>query len=209
MNVVLYGATGRAGSRIMTELLSRKHQVVAVARDSEKLQSVPGVLAKSDDLSDVSKTVGVVKGADVVISAYAPPADDTDQLVNVTKLLVAAVQQGNVPRFLMVGGAGGLEVAPGVSLLDSGYLPAEWQAIARSHIKALDVLRSSDMDWTYVAPSAYFDPGERTGKFRINTDHLISDPKGESRISMEDYAIAMVDEVERPQHKKQRFTVGY
>jgi putative NADH-flavin reductase len=209
MKVVLLGATGRTGSRIRRELLSRSHQVVAVVRDPGTLQPEPGVSIAVDDLTDVSKTAAVMKGADAVISAYAPPQKDTDQLVAVTKLLVEAVKRSGVPRFLMVGGAGSLEVKPGVTLIDSGYLPSEWMGIAKSHEKALEVLRSSDIDWTYLAPAGFFEPGTRTGRFTLGTDNLITNDKGESRVSMEDYAIAMVDEIEKPQHHRQRFSVGY
>ncbi len=193
----------------MHELLLRGHQVLAIARDASKLEPAEGLVVGADDLSDAAKTAEVIKGADAVISAYAPPTNNTDELVRVTKLLVEAVEQSGVPRLLMVGGAGSLEVAPGVSLIASGHLPPEWLAIARSHSEALDVLRSSKIDWTNLCPAAYFDPGERTGKFRLGVDNLISDEKGESKISMEDYAIAMVDELDNPRHSKQRFSVGY
>lgn len=209
LRIVLYGATGRAGGRIAKELLSRGHQVTAVARDIGKLEPAPGLTWKQDDLSDVDKTASVIKGADALVSAYAPPHENTDELVEVTKREVAAVKKSGVPRFLMVGGSGGLAVAPGVTLINSGYLPADWLPIANSHLKTFRFLQTSDIDWTYMAPAAYFDPGERTGKFRLGTDDLISDEKGESRISMEDYAIALVDELEKPAHHKQRFTVGY
>jgi len=209
MKVVLYGASGRAGSRILHELLSRGHQVVAIARDASGAPAQPGVTSAIDDLTDVAHTAEVVQGADAVVSAYAPPQGDTDQLVGVTQRLVAAIAQSGVPRFVMIGGAGTLEVAPGVTLTDSGNLPPEWLPIAQSHGRAFEILRSSPIGWTYLCPAAYFDPGERTGKFRLGTDNLIVDAQGNSRISMEDYAIALVDELEHPQHIRQRFSVGY
>ncbi len=209
MKVVLFGATGKAGSRILQELLSRGHQVTAVVRDSSKLPPADGVSVKQDDLSSAEATAKVIQGADAVISAYAPPQTNTDELVGVTERQVEAVQKSGVPRLLVVGGAGGLEVAPGVSLIDSGHLPAEWMPIALSHAKAFKVLQGSDIDWTYVAPAAYFGPGERAGRYRTGTNQLISNDKGESRISMEDFAIAMVDELEKAAHRKQRFSVGY
>jgi putative NADH-flavin reductase len=209
MNVVLFGATGKSGSRILKELLARGHKVTAAVRDPSKLNAANGVSVKRDDLSDVNKTADVVKGADAVISAYAPPADKTDELIGVTERQVAAVKKAGVGRLLVVGGAGGLEIAPGVSLIDSGYLPAPYLPIATSHVRALDVLKKSDIDWTYFAPAGFFEPGERTGKFRLGTNELISNDKGESRISMEDYAIALVDELEKPEHRKQRFSIGY
>jgi putative NADH-flavin reductase len=109
----------------------------------------------------------------------------------------------------MVGGAGSLEVAPGVSLISSGHLPPEWLPIAVAHERALEVLRASTVDWTSLCPAAYFDPGQRTGRFRLGADNLIADEKGDSRISMEDYAIAMVDELENPSHRRRRFSAGY
>ena len=209
MRVTLFGASGRAGSRILRELVSRGHEVSAVVREAGSKQPEEGVATVVDDLSETKKTAAVMAGADAVISAYAPPQDDTDALVGVTRLLVDAVASSGVPRLLMVGGAGVLEVTPGVTLIDSGHLPAEWLPIAKSHAKALKVLEASTIDWTYLSPAAYFDPGERTGKFRLGTKNLIADASGQSRISMEDYAIAMVDELEGAQHRRQQFSVGY
>lgn len=209
MRVVLFGATGRAGSRILRELVSRGHQVTAVVREAGSPQTQAGVTSVVDDLSETAETATAMAGADAVISAYAPPQDDTDTLVAVTRLLVDAAAQSGAPRLLIVGGAGVLEVAPGITLIDSGHLPAEWLPIAKSHAKALKVLEASSIDWTYISPAAFFDPGERTGKFRLGTNNLIADADGQSRISMEDYAIAMVDELESAQHRRQRFSVGY
>jgi len=209
MKVVLFGATGKSGSRLLNELVSRGHQVTAVARDTSKLSATSAVKVRQDDLSDAKRTADVIRGADAVISAYAPPADNTDDLVGVTQRQVEAVRQAGVDRLLVVGGAGGLEVAPGVSLIASGHLPAPYLPIATSHVKALDVLRNSDVNWTYVAPAAYFEPGTRTGKFRLGTDELITGANGESRISMEDYAIAMVDELEKGSNRRKRVSVGY
>src|SRR5689334_844709 len=205
MKVVLFGATGKSGSRLLNELVSRGHQVTAVARDTSKLSATSAVKVKQDDLSDAKRTADVIRGADAVISAYAPPADNTDDLVGVTQRQVEAVRQAGVDRLLVVGGAGGLEVAPGVSLIASGHLPAPYLPIATSHVKALDVLRKSDVDWTYLAPAAYFEPGTRTGRFRLGANELVTAANGESRISMEDYAIALVDELERGAHRKARF----
>jgi uncharacterized protein len=209
MNVALYGSTGKAGSRILKELISRGHRVTAISRNPAKLQGITGISTKTDDLSDVSKTAEVIRGADAVISAYGPPQDNTEEIVEITQRLVDAVKRAGSPRLVVVGGAGGLNVAPGVTLIDSGYLPDAYKPIAKSHVRALNVLQSSDIDWTYLAPAAYFEPGERTGKFRLGKDELIANEKQESRISMEDYAIALVNELEKPDHRKQRFSVGY
>lgn len=209
MRVVLFGATGRTGSRILEELLRRGHQVVAVARDTSKLSPAENVSVAQDDLRDAGATAAVLRGADAAVSAYAPPPDNTDELLTVTKILIQAVKQAGTPRLLVVGGAASLYVAPGVTLLESGHLPEEWRAIALSHSKALELLRSSDIDWTYFSPAAFLEPGARSGKFRLGKDDLIADAQGQSRISMEDYAIALVDELERPAHRKARFTIGY
>ena len=207
MKVVLYGASGRSGSRILKELQSRGHDVTGVVRNPEKLPA--GTKSVRDDLSSVHRIVDTVQGADAVISAYMPPADDTDQLVDVTQRLVEALPKAGNPRLLVVGGAASLEVAPGVTLLASGHLPQEWVAIATSHAKALEILKTSDINWTYFSPAAFFEPGERTGKFRLGSNNLVVDGKGQSRISMEDYAIATVDELEKPAHQRARFTIGY
>ena len=210
MKVALYGATGKSGSRILKELVSRGHQVIAIVRNPAKLpQPAAGVVIKQDDLSDSKKIAAAVDGAEAVISAYAPPQDDIDALVGVTQRQVEALNHGSKVRLIVVGGAGGLNVAPGVTLIDSGYLPEPVLPIAKAHSKALNVLKASTIDWTYLAPAAYFEPGTRTGKFRLGTDELIANEQHESRISMEDYAIALVDELEKPQHRRQRFSIGY
>lgn len=209
MHVVVYGATGKSGSLIVKELLSRGHKVTAVARHTSKVEPAEGLSVQFDDLSDAYKTAEVIRGADAVVSAYAPPSENTDQLIGVTKLQIEAVKQAGNVRLLVVGGAGGLFVAPGVTLLDSGFLPEAYLPIAKSHVEAFQVLKSSDIDWTYFAPAGLFAPGERTGQFRLGKDDLIADEKQESRISMEDYAIALVDELERPAHRQARFTIGY
>ena len=130
-------------------------------------------------------------------------------LLGVTERQIEAVKKAGGPRLLVVGGAGLLEVAPGATLIKSGYLPAEYLPIATSHEKALAILRGSDINWTYLSPGAYFVPGERTGKFRLGTKELVSDAKGESKISFADYAIALVDEIKKPAHERASFSVGY
>ena len=209
MHITLYGATGRAGSRILTELLSRNHHVHAIVRDPARVPAQPNLTVTAGDLSSVESILPNLASTDAVVSAYAPPAEDKSQLLTVTRNLVAAIHQNHGPRLLVVGGAASLFLAPGLTLLDSGYLPAEWLDISRAHADLLQFLRSSDIDWTYFSPAAYFDPGTRTGKFRLGTDTLLSDENQQSRISMEDYAIALVDELESPRHIRARFTIGY
>src|ERR1700723_2417023 len=207
MKIVLYGATGNSGQRILEELTSRGHEVTAVARDTSKVPS--SVKAVKDDLSKVDVIASVIAGADVVVSAYAPPPDNTDALLGVTERQIAAVKKAGAPRLIVVGGAGLLEVAPGVTLIASGYLPAAYLPIAKAHEKAFNVLKASDINWTYFSPAAYFVPGERTGKFRLGTTNLIANDKGDSRISFEDYAVALVDEIETPAHERGQLSIGY
>jgi uncharacterized protein len=208
MKVAVIGATGKAGQRITAELLQRGHSVLAVVRTPEKVPTTKGIEVAKSDLSDVAQLVDVLNGADAVVSAYGPPADDTDQIIGTTKRIAEAVKR-NKQRLLVVGGAASLFVAPGVTVLASGYLPEPYVPIARSHEQVLKDLKASGADWTNFSPAGLFEPGERTGKFRLGKDDLIADAGGNSRISMEDYAIAAVDELERPQHRGERFTIGY
>ena len=209
MKVVLYGATGKAGSVILKELVDRGFTVVAAVRTPEKVQKLKNVTAVQDDLSNPEKTASIVKGADAVVSAYGPPPGDTGQIIGATDRLVKGIKQAGGPRLIVVGGAGSLFVAPGVTLRESGHLPEEWISIVDAHIEVLNNLKQSGIDWTYFSPAGFFEPGERTGKFRLGKDDLITDAQGNSRISFEDYAIALVDELENPQHHRERFTVGY
>ena len=207
MNVVLYGATGNSGSRILKELAARGHKVTVIVRDTAKVPAETP--SKQGDLSNVDAIAECIAGAEVVVSAYAPPPDNTDALVGVTERLVAAVKKVDKARLIVVGGAGLLEVASGVSLLSSGHLPAAWVPIATSHATAQKVLAASDINWTYFSPAAYFEPGERTGKFRLGKDHLLEDKEGQSAISREDFAVAILNEIEKPKHLRKRFTAAY
>jgi putative NADH-flavin reductase len=208
MKVAVIGATGNAGSRITAELLKRGHHVRAIVRSRNKIQPTDGLEVASSDLGDVARLVNALKGADAVVSAYRPPDDDTDQIIGTTKRITDAVKE-NKQRLLVVGGAGGLFVAPGVTVIASGHLPEPALPIAKSHEQVYKDLKVSGADWTYFAPAGLFEPGEKTGKFRLGKDDLIMDAGGNSRISMKDYAIAAVDELERPQRRGERFTIGY
>jgi len=216
MNVILYAATGRAGRCILDELMNRGHQVTAVARNPDKLPE--NVKRVRDDLSSADRIAEIISGSDAVVSAYGPPRDDarftsttdyTDQLVSVTERLIAAVRKASTPRLIVVGGAGSLEFSPGVTVLKSGHWPQPFVPIATSHMKAFAALRASDINWTYFSPPILIEPGVRTGKFRLGGDSLIRDEQGKSRISFEDYAVALVDELEKPAHERSRFTIGY
>jgi len=203
MKISIIGVTGRAGSRIAAEALRRGHQVTGIARHPEQAGALAGVSLIKADAAEPAQLAEVLRGHDAVISTAR------FQTVKATPLL-AALNAAGVPRLLVVGGAASLEVAPGAILLDSPSFPTEYRVEAEPGKQFLDDLRGeTGIDWTFLSPSALFAPGERTGQFRLGRDQLLSDAQGKSHISMEDYAIAMIDELEHPQHSRQRFTVGY
>ncbi|MBP2229025.1 putative NADH-flavin reductase [Azospirillum agricola] len=203
MNVVLLGATGNAGSRILAELLARGHRVTAIARNTASLAPRGGLTVKSGDVNDAAALAPLLAGHDAVISSTRFQSTDP-------QVLLDAIATAGVPRLLMVGGAGSLEVAPGVALIDTPEFPAAYKAEASAGRDALNALRGTEsLDWTFLSPSALFAPGERTGRFRLGTDQLLVDGAGNSHVSMEDYAIALVDELETARHSRRRFTVGY
>lgn len=211
MNVVLYGASGMIGSRILNELTQRGHTVTAVVRDPSRVKAGGSVTAVKGDLTDPADVAAKLEKADAVISSYSPGQGTEAALLPAVRSLIEGARKAQVKRVLVVGGAGSLFVAPGVTLTESGYLPPEYKAIAIAHEDALGILRNSasDLEWTNLSPAAFIQPGERTGTFRLGTDSLLTDAEGKSSISAEDYAIALVDELERPQHIRQRFTVAY
>lgn len=213
MNVALIGASGMIGSRVLQELIARGHTVTALVRDPSRVASAPRVTAMKTDVLNAADLAGKLKGADAVVSAYNPPPGNEKQIFDAVRSLIAAAKQAGVRRVLIVGGAASLLVAPGVTLLETGHLPEPWVPIATVHRDLLQLLRSMDLasnlDWTYFSPAAFIQPGERTGRFRVGKDDLIVDEQGQSRISAEDYAIALVDELEHPRHMRERFTAGY
>ena len=144
-------------------------------------------------------------------SAYGPGHDDVAKLVTVAHVLIAGVTAAGVARLIVVGGAGSLEVAPGLKLVDTPEFPAAWKGLALAAGEALDVFRAeaNALEWTYFSPAAFIQPGARTGTFRLGGDQLVTDANGESKISAEDYAIALIDELEQPAHIRQRFTAAY
>lgn len=202
MKIALIGATGHAGTRILNELTRRGHAVTAIVRNPEKVPVHPRVTAQKGDVYDQPGLAALLKGHDAVISSVHFTASDP-------KKLIEAVRASGVKRYLVVGGAGSLEVAPGKKLIDTPEFPAAYKAEAAAGGVFLDLLRlEKDLEWTFLSPSAMFVAGERTGKFRLGTDQLLTNDKSSS-ISFEDYAIAMADEIEKPQHVQRRFTVGY
>ncbi len=207
MKVVLYGASGMVGSRVLDELLRRGHQVTAVVRNPAKI-TAPGVRVLKGDVTETDSVAQTAVGADAAISAYAPPKGEEPTLSAVTYALLDGLTVAGVKRLILVGGAGSLKVG-GIPLLDAPGFPEAYRDIAEAHRDILPILAESDLDWSYLSPAAFIQPGERTGKFRLGGDSLVVDEKGESRISAEDYAIALVDELENPQHIRRQFTVAY
>lgn len=203
MKVALIGATGNAGSRLLAELARRGHAVTAIVRHPENMPARQGVTARRGDAWDQAGLAALLAGHDAAISAVRFVDSDP-------RILIDAVKAARVGRYLVVGGAGSLEVAPGVRLMDIPDFPPAYKAEAEAGGVFLDVLRRErDLDWTFLSPSALFVAGERTGRFRLGEDRLLTDSAGNSRISFEDFAVAMVDELERPAHVRRRFTVGY
>lgn len=201
--VALIGASGAAGSRILKELSDRGHTVTGIARSPEKITTLPGVTTARADVFDKTALAQALRGHDAVISSVHFTASDAQTLVD-------AVRISGVRRYLVVGGAGSLEIAPGKRLIDQPDFPQAYRAEAIKGAEFLDLLKKSvnDLDWTFISPSAMFIPGLRTGKFRLGKDQLLSNADGSS-ISFEDFAIAAVNELENPDHIRQRFTVGY
>jgi putative NADH-flavin reductase len=203
MKIAVIGASGNAGSRITAELARRGHSVTAIARHPEKIAAQANVTATKGDLMDQAALTGLLAGHDAAISSVHFLASDSFKLIG-------AARDSKVARYLVVGGAGSLEVAPGVRLVTTPGFPVAYKAEAEKGAAFLDLLRAeTELNWTFLSPSALFVAGERTGKFRLGTDQLLTASDGKSSISYEDFAVALADEIERPAHIRQRFTVGY
>jgi putative NADH-flavin reductase len=203
MKIAVIGATGHAGSRIVDELVRRGHAVTAIVRNPDKVPVHAGVTAVKGDVFDRAGLAKLLAGHDAAVSAVHFTASDP-------AVLIAAVKDANVSRYLVVGGAGSLEVAPGVALVTTPDFPPAYKAEAEKGGAFLDLLRAEkELNWTFLSPSALFVEGERTGKFRLGGDRLLVGADGKSWISFEDYAAALADEIERPAHLRKRFTVGY
>lgn len=203
-HVAILGISGRVGSRIAAELLRRGHTVTGIARNVTDVPARPGLVVQSADAHQPQSLVPILRGHDAVISAMRFVGGIT------APALITAATHAGINRVLVVGGAGSLLIAPRVALIDSPDFPASYKAEAAAGRFFLDALRTEpELEWTFLSPSALLEPGERTGRFRLGGDELLVDVQGKSHISMEDYAIALVDELEHPRHIRRRFTVGY
>ena len=211
--IALIGSTGMIGQRILHEALSRGHKVMAIARDISKTGEIsPNLDYRSADIFNADSLMAAVAGQDVVVSAYGPGKGDPRQIVKLAHTLIEALGRLETLPLIVIGGAGSLEAKPGVQLVDTPDFPAAWKASALAHRDALEVYRKAGMagfEWTSISPAAFIEPGTRTGKYRTDTEQLVVDAKGQSRISAEDFAVAIVDEIENPKFAGRRFTVGY
>ena len=214
-NVVLIGASGFVGTDILNELLNRGHKVTAIVRDPAKVTaSNPNLKVIQADVTDTDVLIEASKGKDAVISAYNPGWKNPNIYEETLKnypLIVDSVKKAGVERLLIVGGAGTLFYAPGKMVMDADDVPAKLlpgiKSLGEFYLNTLR--KENDIDWIFLSPAANMTPGERTGKFRIGKDDLVVDVNGDSNISVEDYAVAMVDELEQKHHHKERFTIGY
>ena len=203
MKIAIVGATGNVGSHLVAEAERRGHQITAIARRIDERQATERIVPMRGDISDEAALAAKLTGHDAVITATKFVRTDAAQLIRIVKM-------SEVPRWLVVGGAGSLEVAPGVALVDTPDFPAEYRAEATAGRAFLDTLRTErEINWTFLSPSALLESGPRTDNFRLGGDQLLVDETGNSHISVADYAVAMIDELERPQHVRERFTVGY
>ncbi|TQS28089.1 NAD(P)-dependent oxidoreductase [Microbispora sp. KK1-11] len=210
MRITVFGATGNVGRRVVAEAVSRGHEVTGVARNPVRLAGLPGeARARVGDATDVNDVVALTAEQDLVITATCPAPGDESQLVTVATTLLAACAKTGA-RLLLVGGAGSLTVEGGGRLMDRAGYPSFLQPIAAACVEQLAACRANTIvDWAYLSPADLLVPGERTGLYRVGGDELVVDADGESRISMEDLAVALLDEAERPRHHRARFTVAY
>ena len=213
--VTLIGASGFVGTALLNELLSRGHMVQAIVRNPKKIQVTNDKLTvKAADVSDKSTLVELCKGSDVVISAYNPgwnnPSIYNETLKNYP-IILNSVKEAKVERLLIVGGAGTLFCAPGLRVVDSGAIPdaimGGVKSLGEFYLNTL--MKEDQLDWVFFSPAGLLEDGKRTGTFRLGKDDLIVDKEGQSHISVQDYAMAMIDEMEKKVHHKERFTIGY
>ena len=213
MRIIIFGAAGDVGSRVVAEALSRGHEITAVVRDPAQFSKLPAkVKARSGDAGNIEDVARLAAGHDLVISAIRPPDGREKQLVTLTKAILDGASQSNI-RVLVVGGAASLKM-PGQGdetvLTAPGFLPEAVVDIARACFAQHEACRADTRaDWTYISPSAMLTPGIRTGAYRLGSDELLTDESGVSAISMEDFAVALLDEAEHPQHHRTRFTAAY
>ncbi|MFJ2863440.1 NAD(P)-dependent oxidoreductase [Kitasatospora sp. NPDC087314] len=212
MRITVFGATGNVGCRVVAEALARGHQVTAAVRDPAKPHGLPSAAALAvGDARNAEDVARIAAGQDLVITATRPAPGSEHELPAATRGLLAGLA-GTGVRLLAVGGAGSLTIPGrgGLTVVEDPGLPAEILPIARACGEQFDLYRAdAHVDWTYLSPAAVLEPGERTGRFRLGGDELLVDADGLSAISMEDLAVALLDEAEQPVHRRTRFTAAY
>jgi uncharacterized protein len=212
-SIVLFGSTGMIGQRILAEALSRGHNITAMVRETSRTGEHRANLSyRTGDIFNPGDIAAAAVDHDVVVSAYGPGTGDPNLIVKATHSLIEGLTRVEPIRLIAVSGSGSLEVKPGVQLMDTPDFPVAWKPVARAHREAIDVYRKAgfaEFDWTAASPSAVIEPGTRTGHYRTATDQLIVDAQGKSRISAEDFAVAILDEIENPKFIEKRFTAGY
>ncbi|MEK1889506.1 MAG: NAD(P)-dependent oxidoreductase [Phyllobacterium sp.] len=213
MKIALISATGFVGTQILNEAAARGHSVTALVRSPGKVEHLKGVTAVEADVLNTADLAAKLKGNDIVISAYNPGWSNPDiKAIHIagSKSITEATKQAGIKRLIVVGGAGSLRAPDGSQLVDGKGFPAEYKEGALGARQALEDLRGeSNLDWSLVSPPFSLVPGDRTGKYRLGKDEPVFDTDGNSAISTSDLAVAILDEAEKPQHVKQRFTVGY
>lgn len=214
MKLAIIGASGFVGSALVDESLNRGHVVTAIVRHPEKITIThPDLTVKQGDALDADAVAQLVAGQDAVLSAYnAGWANPNlyDDFLNGSIAIEKGTEAAGISRLLVIGGAGSLEAAPGVQLVDTPQFPADWKVGATAARDYLSALRkNTTLDWTFLSPAINLAPGERTGQFRLGTEQPVFDENGESAISVKDLAVAVLDEIEQPQFIQKRFTLGY
>jgi putative NADH-flavin reductase len=213
MKLAIIGANGNIGSRIAEEALGRGHVVTGISRNPDRGHQNAQIRWIKTDALNTAALATALKGQDAVISAFGIDWQnpDTYPLFSIIAgSVITAAKKAGVKRLINVGGAGSLEVAPGVQLVDTPGFPEGWKQGADEQRKSLEIFRAEkDLDWTFFSPAIVIEPGPATGRFRLGNDNPVFDDKGNSRISYDDYAAALIDELEEPRYIKQRFTIGY
>jgi len=210
MNILLLGGTGHIGSRVRKEALKRGHSVTAVARDTSDLAPTDRLRVETADASNTNTVRRLAEGHDVIVTSLSPRGEGgEDTYLAAIDAVLDATQESDVDRVVIVGGAGSLKVDERTELLDTPDFPEEFREEAEAGRAARDRARASDANWTVLCPPIVIEPSERTGSFRVGDDHLLTDEEGESYISTEDFAVALVDELEEAEHEREQFTVAY
>ncbi len=212
MKIALIGASGYVGKALLKEAVSRGHTVSALVRNPDKVEKAAGVSAKAVDVNDSKALSEAIGGADVVVSAFNGGWGDPDiykkHRAGSDSIRDSAKAAGK--RLIVIGGAGSLYAPDGSQFVDGEHFPGEYKDGARAARDALgDLRKETALDWTFLSPPFLLKPGERTGKYRVGGENPIFNDKGESTISVEDLSVAVLDEVEKPKHSRQRFTIGY